>query len=429
MLPLLVVGTAVSCRLEVSPPSGDMPPWVMPSSPEAGLSDVSEAASGDDVNRGSSASGDASDAAPPSATPPEPAPSAPPCLVVLTGDFSQTASLSLVDTATGSTWPNVTTVHADSVLQPHGARLFVLERLGADTLLEVDPARGLAVVGQRTLGARSNPWSMGAGTADHAWVALYGEDRLARVRLDPQRSARVGVEIDLARWSAPGGHALPALLVDDADRVHVLLQRLRRFGCVSETPGKVLTYAREALTTLKSEGALPAPEPEVTALRWCNPVTALATPSGLLVGSAGAYRVRGGTMNDGGIELLSDSGSRFLVDEEGLGGRDVVLLRPGADVDTVWVLAADANFSTSVLRLELPDGRLHPSPLWTSEGVQDLVAVGDEIWISDRSPRSPGLIRVNARTGERTDGGTPLAVGGAPQTLVALPREMCGLPP
>ncbi|TVR00998.1 MAG: hypothetical protein EA398_10860 [Deltaproteobacteria bacterium] len=349
------------------------------------------------------------------------------CLAVLVGDYTQTASLSRVDAHSLTVERNLTSLFADTVIRRVGDRLFALERLGADTLVELDPERSFAVHSQRSLGSRSNPWDIIAQDDAHGWISLYGEDRIAQVHLDPGGPARSGTSVDVSPWAPAGGDALPAFLLPADGAVHVVLQRLRRFSCGDDTAGAVLRWPAEAFAQPADAGTVDLPAPTEITLSFCNPVTAIPVADGLLVGSAGNYRVRGQREDDGGIEWLGHDGTRaVLATEADLGDRDVVLLRPASAPGQAWVLAADESFSTAVFSLDLRHGVVDNEPIHASEGVQDLIDLDGVLWIADRNPARPGLVRVDAATGARLDGGRPLAVGGMPQTLVALPRERCG---
>jgi hypothetical protein len=145
-----------------------------------------------------------------------------------------------------------------------------------------------------------------------------------------------------------------------------------------------------------------------------EPVTLAGGGTGLRVGCAGSFG-----LNDGGIETvdLAQSASQgYDVTEAMLGGDVTAFVTTGPDV--IHVLVSDANFITSLRRVDLGTGQV--TPLATAAGYEyaDLAWDGGfQLYLADRAPLAPGLRVFDAASGAELTG-APVGTGLPPFQIV-----------
>lgn len=278
------------------------------------------------------------------------------CLVSLNSEFGVAGTVDLVDLGTAQVVRHLTTVHHDSLLRVFGERVFVVQRLGADAILELDLRRSLAVVRQFALPAGSNPSDLALLADGTVLVTLLGEGSVVHLDWRLPRPEVLG-KLSFAPHADADGSAEPVGLLVTADASYAVLQRLEDHRCSAGQP--LIVQLPE--TIAGDSASLP-----VLPLARCNPVSWARLADGRwAIGSAGLYRNLApffpdeALEDDGGVELvdleqLTSDG--LIATEADLGDRDPIRLR--ASGDELLVAASDAEFSVEVLRLDsAPDAQ------------------------------------------------------------------------
>ncbi|MCB9508350.1 MAG: hypothetical protein H6698_07120 [Myxococcales bacterium] len=421
------------CRLETGAPSTDG---------DVGASDARESADGDasdgaSIADGVDGDGRSGDGGPDTPGAPETGADVSRCLVVATTEFRTDGGVTVIDADSFRAATDVTAVAADALVAVVDQRVFVINRQGGDSLQELDPDQDYATVSQESVGRGSGPWGvipLGDGTA---WVPLYNDGALQRVDLRPGATAlRIGdpvalpTDYDADRKAEPAGG-----LVHDGV-LYVILQGLGDYPlCTPDSRGRLLAMDPQTLAPVPAfEGH------SVLTLAACNPTTWLRAGDELLIGHTGNYRVVvEASTDDGGIEVvdLAAGASRgLIVTEADFGGRDLMqIASDGGDgrgagesvanpVDHVWITIAGEDFGAEVRRLDLDPVELG-RPVWESGvgGIFDLDVAFGRVWIVDRTTSSPGVVVLDAESGERIAG--PIDTGFAPFSLAPLEREGC----
>ena len=315
------------------------------------------------------------------------------CLLVHAAEFGVEGAVGTVDLRTGTVAPRITSTFHDATLHPWTRGAFVLNRLGRDSVQALDASRGWATVFEAPLPERANPWDIYVDDAGVGVVAGYGSGSLHPF----------AIEGDDLQWSTPrslrevadaDGNAEPAFLWRRDDRLVVVVQRLRAFGC-SEVAPAIVTLAWPSLT-----------EPTVQPLPGCNPSDVAHTESGTWIALSGAFRSLAATFwepitDDGGLVWLAngaDAIPQLLVDETRLGG-DVVSLANAQD-GGVWVTVADERNAMRVDHVQRVDGEVAITPTGIDgRTLFDVRDVGGALLAADRDPVRPGLVLLDVADG------------------------------
>jgi hypothetical protein len=348
------------------------------------------------------------------------------CAVVTTSEFGLDGAVAIVDAESLEVWPDVTATHGDANVDVIGEEVFVINREGGDSIQALDSAERFRTRWQRTTGAGTNPWRMVHVAEGPTWVSLYNEGALQRVEPDAGSGASflVGDRVVIPWGQEADERAEPLGLFVRDGVLYVITQGLGEYPrCGDGDRGALLAF--DALTL--------APRPVFGGsvrleLAACNPVDfAFLDDDTLLIAHAGRHRVTGGAHDDGGIELVdvaAGSSDGLIATEADYGDRDIVAL--AFDGVRLWVAAAGADFSASVFPASVePFGA--GEPVWWSDeaGIFALEVDRDQVWVVDRSYRSPGLVVFDAATSERIAG--PLSTGFPPFDIafVTVPGGSC----
>jgi DNA-binding beta-propeller fold protein YncE len=333
-------------------------------------------------------------------------------LVVLTSDF-QTGSIALLAPGADPR-VNLLTIHSDAVARYHQGRVYVINRLGQDNILVLDPGAPGAPLLQFSVGNGSNPQDIEFASEQKAYVSRHNSASLLVV--DPRDGSSLG-EIDLSAFA--DGDGLPELaeMALVGQRLYVACQRLDRDAgwvasesflvAVDTATDQVVDWdpAQEGVQGLK--------------LQSVNPGNLIALGAKLYVAQTGQYGVA-----DGGVEVVDlDTGRShgLAVSEAELQG-DITALALVSPAKGYAVVSA-ADFSNSVRPLDLGSGQVG-APLEAHSGgyTPDIEVEGGRLVVADRGtfsdPSQAGLLMYDANTDRLIAG--PIAVGLPPLSIAAL---------
>ena len=274
--------------------------------------------------------------------------------VVLTTDAS-TGSYSVVDLTSRNVFKDIKVggIHSDAIARffvnqsafPSG-RVYVVNRLGADSIQILDPQLGFITPTNGTLsvGNGTNSWDIVFVNANKAYVSRLDSPKL--LIIDPTTLQKKG-ELDLSSLVKPtdsAGSPDPAymLMVNDLNgpRVYVALQHQGARGEVA-----VIDSTTDRIVT-------------VISLNGKNPVSEFQfSPPPLnriLISSVGDFAV-----NDGGIEAINPDtntvGTQFAVTEATMGG-DItafVIVSPTKG----FAIVSDTTFANSLITFDPSSGQ------------------------------------------------------------------------
>lgn len=340
-----------------------------------------------------------------------------PCMLVTTTEFRSDGALAIVHVDSMTVRTDVTAIHSDAVVRVEDDRLLVLNRLGADSIQELDPV-GYATLSQRSVGPGSNPWGVTIDSDGNGWVALYDEGAIQRIRLDGETDDLLdGSPIALPSPTELDGRAEPLDVFEFGGVLYVITQGLGEFpACTPDSRSHLLAFdfdTGEPVAAFDGETQLP--------LAACNTTDYSLQQDGTLwLAHTGGHRVTDARVADGGLERVNLTAGRsdgLLVDETALDNRDLV--RVAADEDGVWIAVAGDDFAASVLPFYADTASVGEAS-WSSDtgGIFGLELAHDLLWIVDRSTDAPGIVVVDPSNGEVLAG--PLDTGFPPFDLAAM---------
>ncbi|MCC7261059.1 MAG: hypothetical protein IT369_00920 [Candidatus Latescibacteria bacterium] len=334
-------------------------------------------------------------------------------VVVVTSDF-QIGSVALLDPGASAARKDLLTIHSDAVVRYHAGRIYVVNRLGQDNILVLDPANPGTPLLQFSVGNGSNPQDIEFASEQKAYVSRNNSAALLVV--DP-RTGEFLREIDLSAFADADGLPEQAEMALVGNRLYLACQRLDRdAGWVSSESVLVAVD----VTTDQVVDWDPAQD-GVQALRLqsVNPGNLIAIGSRLFVAQTGQYGVA-----DGGVEVVDlDKGLSLglVLGEAALEG-DLTALALVSAVKG-YAVVSGADFSNSVRPVDLATGQAG-APLAGHSGgyTPDLKIDGNRLIVADRGtfsdPSRAGLLIYDAATGALVAG--PLDVGLPPAGIAVL---------
>ena len=359
----------------------------------------------------------------PDFTPP-PAPVAASAFVVTT-DF-QTGSYATFPVADPSqVRTNLGRIHGDAVALQHDGLVYVINRLGGDSIQALDPQAGYATLWECSVGNGANPHDLVFAAPDKAYVPLYEKAELLIVdpSVGPSCDGFVRGTIDLAALAdADGVPEMDTGAILDG-KLYLSLQRLDRdsFFLPSDFSAiAVIDVASDRLVDVDPS----TPEPDGIVLEGRNPFTGgqglmLDADGNILLNDVGSF----GDLTDGGIERIDPRTMKtlgFLMTEADFGGNltDFILV----DDHTGYAVVTDLRFDNSLVRFDPGERRVVETLIVSDEYLVDLELepTRGELYLTDRTLKRPGI-----RIFRTSDGAEltpePIDTGLPPFDVVFLP--------
>jgi hypothetical protein len=283
--------------------------------------------------------------------------------------------------------PGVTA--ADAVVRKHDDRVFVLNRFGSNTVLEIDPDGALDVLWECSVGSGANPHDIVLVGPAKGYVTRFDSTKLAIV--DPSAGPG-GCEgfltgtIDLSAWADDDGFPEMDQMVLVGDVLWVSIQRLNRnsffrpggFGAllaIDTTTDQVVHSIELSIQNplVETKGIYRDPR---SGLIW------VAGP-GLLFAD----------LTDGGIELVDPearSSLGIIATGADLGGDLTDLVVVGSA--RAYAIVATEDFAVQLVEVDLANRRRGAVLAENDSQMSDVeMTEGGELWLADRNCFDPGL--------------------------------------
>ncbi len=343
------------------------------------------------------------------------------CIVVAALD-GDTGSLAVVDVASLTGATDVASIYSDAVVTTNNEEVYVVNRLGADSLQRINPATDYTTEWERSLGNSTNPQTAVFIGNDTAFVPQYN-GQLVRVDLTSQEADPITATVTLPVPSFSGSTAEAVLAFTNGDTVFVVAQGLDdSFACLEGAHSTVYAYDQnlEPFAFFGTETEL--------ALSTCNAGASAVIDDVAYIGSLGSFRFAG-DVDDGAIEALdlATGHTTVVATEADFGGEDIFALAPTEDGDGLWVTSADSSFTLRVRRLTFGESATIDPPIWTGD-VWGVVNIDDKLFIGDRTAGAFGIVVLNDATGDRLDDGVAVDTGLPPRNITLLQTESACLP-
>jgi hypothetical protein len=283
--------------------------------------------------------------------------------VVLTTDTS-TGSYSVVDLASRSVFKDIKLggVHSDAIARfvpaaafvnpnafPSG-RVYVVNRLGADSLQVLDPQLGFITPpnGVLSVGHGTNAWDMAFVNANKAYVSRLGSPKL--LIIDPTTLRSTG-ELDLSRLVKPtdsDGSPEPAYMLSHNGLVYVALRHID----VRQSQLPAVARGEVVVIDPTTDGIV-----SVITLNGRNPISEFQfspTLNRILISSVGDFAV-----NDGGIEAINPDTNtvdpQFAVAEATMGGDITAFVMVSRTKG--FAIVSDATLANSLITFDPSSGQ------------------------------------------------------------------------
>lgn len=337
-----------------------------------------------------------------------------PGLMVATSDF-QTGSLASFAPGAAQPRTNLLLIHSDVAVRYHDGLVWVLNRLGQDNVLVVDPAAPEVPVRQFSVGNGSNPQDIAFAGPSKAYVSRLESPRLLVV--DPSNGEARG-EIDLTPLADADGIPEAADMQIVGSRLYVACQRLDRNGSWGPTTGSVLAVIDTATDALVDMD--PAVDGlQGLALTAANPISLTAIGGKLVVGGSAFFGDQSGGVEV--LDLTQGTSTGLRVTEAALGGDLTSLVMVSSRRG--YAIVSDASYRNSVVPIDLLDGTVGPPLAGHSGGyTPDMAFDGTRLIVADRGtyadPNAAGVLFYDAATGALLAG--PVSVGLPPVALAVL---------
>ena len=328
-------------------------------------------------------------------------------LFILTSDFS-TGSTALLPAGASAAQVNLLGIHSDAVGHYQDGRIYVINRLGQDNVLVVDPADVTTPLTQFSVGNGSNPRDIEILSEGKAYVSRYGSAELLIV--DPRDGTELGT-IDLSAYA--DADDLPEMdqIVRVGGNAYVSCQRLDREA--SFAPGDAFLVVIDIASDAIVGDIL---------LSASNPNSVVVAGEQIIVSTVAGFGDR-----EGGIVIVdtrSGTSTGIAISEQQLGGDlSALALRTS---NAGFAVMLDENFANFVVPVNLSTGVIGAPLEGLSGGFIATVAIdGNRLLIGDHGsfsdPLSAGLKIYDATTGSLLAG--PIDTGLPPISIVVIDAE------
>ena len=334
--------------------------------------------------------------------------------VLTTTDYAS-GSIAAVDLETGQASVNLLNVHSDAVVRSYAGHFYVINRLGADNVLVLDPDDLATPVLQFSVGNGTNPQDIAFVSETKAYVARYGSERLLVV--NPATGDSLG-SVDLSSAADADGLPEVVFLTIFKGRLYATCQRLHQFEPTDRSEIVVVD-----IDTDESVDLDPAQDGvQGIVLQAKNPFGGqVRVGPKLYLSCAGSF----GDLSDGGIEVVDLEAhvtEGVLLDGDALGGN------PGAialtDEGGGYIVVPDASFVNHVKRFDLAAGGTVAGPLSGGSGgfVPEIAAWNERLYVLDRGsfsdPEGAGILIYDVSSESLLTG--PIPTGLPPSSIAFL---------
>ena len=318
-------------------------------------------------------------------------------------------------TSTGAAPERLT--HSDATARAIGGDVFVVNRLGSDSIQKLDPSDGFATVYQCSTGLGSNPQDIVIASEDKGYVSVLEQPELLIIDPTPQSCASledfVIGDIDLSSIADADGNPDMWRMFLRGNRLYVAVQRLDINSPFREPADNgAIAVIDIGTDTLIGTIELSAENP-------------FGTTKGLTVRGNDLYISEVGQfgVNDGGIErvdLTTRRATGFVITEESAGG-DIVDFLIVSD-ELAYAIVSKSDFTTALVTFSPASGDVGATILQADGFDYSDIELNDrgEIYLADRNAGAPGVRVFRASDGVELTG-EAINIGLGPAEIVFAP--------
>jgi DNA-binding beta-propeller fold protein YncE len=334
-------------------------------------------------------------------------------LFVTTTNF-ETGSTAFLPAGADEAEVNLLTIHGDAAVRFQRGKVYVINRLGQDNILVLDPRDLRQPELQFSVGNGSNPYDIEVISESKAYVS-----RLARTELlivDPRSGRELGT-VDLASFGDADGFPEMAEMVVVGSRLYVACQLLDTSTFAPAPQGLIVVVDIETDRIVDMDPDLDGAQGWTLAAG--NPLSLVALGNQLFVSETAAF-----LDTEGGIEVidLPSGPSRGLVVTEAALGGDVGALDM-VNPTRGYIVVSDASFANHVVPFDLATGAVGEPLAGHSSGFTPSIAVdGNRLVVADTGTFDgsipAGLLIFDVDTNMLTAG--PISTGLPPSDIAVL---------
>lgn len=305
---------------------------------------------------------------------------------------------------------------SDAIVRAYGDLIYIVNRLGSDSVQVIDPNDGFKIIGDYSVGAGSNPQDI-VVFGDKAYISrLSGQndvdDQSDVLIVDPLTGERLG-GLDLKQYMTDDGERLSsaAQMHRVGGYIYVTCQDLSGWW-VADTNGKVVVIDTATDTVVKS-----------IELAGRNPADIVYSQFSerLYVTDTGVFDpmtyMTDVTTDFGGIEVINPETNEtegILIDDAALGGNPSEIRIVSEDVGYVIISSMMlASFNPSTYEVTNP--ALYVSPGYYVPDFE--IAKDGTILLTERDATNSGIIFINP---DGTIATGPIGIGAAPPASVEI---------
>ena len=335
-------------------------------------------------------------------------------LFVTTTDF-ETGSTAFVPAGANMAEVNQLLIHSDALVRYKEGKIYVINRLGQDNIIVLDPSDLTTPEIQFSVGNGTNPYDIEIVNPEKAYVSRYDSPELLIV--NPMDGSHLGT-LDLSPFADDDGLPEMAQMVLMEPRLYIACQLLDRNATFTPAPHGLLLVVDTATDQLVDT------DPSVEGIQgWelaaGNPSNLIGITDKLVIAETASF-----FDTEGGIEVIDLSigtSEGLVVSEKDLEGdiMDIALVT----TRLAYAVVSDENFENSVRPVDLLTGHVGDPLAGHSGGfIPSLVVDGDRLIVPDRGtfedPTGVGLLIYDAPSGELLAG--PINTGLPPNSIAVL---------
>ncbi|MCZ6632392.1 MAG: hypothetical protein O7G87_03240 [bacterium] len=332
--------------------------------------------------------------------------------ILTTTDFSS-GSIAVVDLETFVATENVLNIHSDAGVQFYNGRVYVINRLGQDNILVLNPEDLSKPERQFSVGNGTNPQAIAFVSDSKAYVTRYESTHLLMV--NPSTGDSLG-SVDLSGFADSDGIPEMSQMAIWQEQLYVLCQRLDRnngFAPTDRSEVAVVDVNTDALKDMNANEA--GVQGIVLALK--NPTDAFQVQGKFYLSCVGSFT----EFEDGGIEVLNlaeNTSEGVVVGGTELGGNPGALA-VGAN-QKGYAVVSDATFANTVRPFDASAKTVSAGLSGISGGfVPDLGILNGRLYVADQGsftdPASAGFRVYDTQTDLLVAG--PIATGLPPSDI------------
>lgn len=338
---------------------------------------------------------------------------------VITSDSGVGNLSTITSTTPRSTEKNVlgtAGLHSDSVIRAFGNFIYILQRLGANSIVVIDPSNPSTPIANYTTNdtgstTQSNPHDMAFVSDSKAYISRYALNTILIV--NPLTGEQLGT-IDLSQFADSDGIVEMDQMVLIGNKLFISLQRLDRDKIFSPSNDSYLvvidTNTDQVIETSPGENKI------ILSGRNSFSVHYLASTDRIYVANVGFFSTTG---DFGGIESIDPNtglSEGMLIHDDDFNGSlgTIAILSETIAYATVF----DASFNNFVVPFNLTTQQVDPALTGIGSGFIPSLAFDKAgfLYVTDRDTANPGLQVFETTTNQKEEG--PIDTGLSPNDVI-----------